>query len=454
MANVNVFHLFLDNLGIFVSYCIASGFYLFLTDRYVFEEYMWIYITFAMIFTLSMLVMRMYNVTTFHYTDRIFKRVTASAAVAGMTMSLIVFLGDMDHISRLFFIVFCFTSCMIVVSVRILVRLFKRNHWGNGYSHILFVGDDCTLKRYMKFIDKTSIKLKIEEFINYNDPSILSMEAFSRMLMRTPVDEVHFVFSLDRKNEFDNILPLLNTCDSMGKTARIILDTFDLPVSKSFVSSVGTYPVITYHSVSLDRFQLFLKAVIDRVGAVMGLVLLAPVFAVTAIAIKLDSPGPVFFKQIRAGANGSVFRMYKFRSMYIDAEARKQELSAMNKVKDGLMFKIDDDPRVTRVGTYIRRTSIDELPQLINVLKGDMSLVGTRPPTMDEVEKYNPEHWRRISIQPGITGMWQVSGRSEILDFNDVIRLDKKYIDEWSLLLDIKLILQTVKVVLTFRGAS
>jgi len=454
MANLNVLHLFFDNVGIFTGYCIACSLYLLIMNRNPFAEYMWINIIFAMLFTLSMLVMRMYNITTFHYTDRIIKRVTASALVAGMTISMMIFLADMEQISRLFFIFFCVASCMAVVSERIVIRLFKKNHWGNGYSHILFVGDDCTLKRYMKFIDKTSIKLKIEEFIGYGDPSIKSVDAFSRMLMKTPVDEVHFVFSLDRKNEFGDILPLLNACDSMGRTARIILDTFDLPVSKSFVSSVGTYPVITYHSISLDKFQLFIKAIIDKVGAAIGLVLLAPVFLATAIAIKLDSPGPVFFKQTRAGAHGNEFRMYKFRSMYVGADEQKQALAAMNKVKGGLMFKIDEDPRVTKVGTLIRRTSLDELPQLFNVLKGDMSLVGTRPPTMDEVEKYDPEHWRRISIQPGITGMWQVSGRSEVLDFNDVIRLDKKYIDEWSLLLDLKLILQTVKVVLTMRGAS
>ena len=454
MANLNVLHLFFDNVSIFTGYCIACSLYLLIMNRNLFTEYMWINIIFAMLFTLSMLVMRMYNITTFHYTDRIIKRVTASALVAGMTISMMIFLADMEQISRLFFIIFCVASCMAVVSERIVIRIFKKNHWGNGYSHILFVGDDCTLQRYMKFIDKTSIKLKIEEFIGYGDPSTKSVDAFSRMLMRTPVDEVHFVFSLDRKNEFGDILPLLNACDSMGRTARIILDTFDLPVSKSFVSSVGTYPVITYHSISLDKFQLFIKSVIDRVGAALGLVLLAPVFIITAIAIKLDSPGPVFFKQTRAGAHGNEFLMYKFRSMFVGADEQKQELSAMNKVKGGLMFKIDEDPRVTKVGAFIRRTSLDELPQLFNVLKCDMSLVGTRPPTMDEVEKYNPEHWRRISIQPGITGMWQVSGRSEVLDFNDVIRLDKKYIDEWSLLLDLKLILQTVKVVITMRGAS
>jgi len=419
----------------------------------IFVEQLWIYMVFSIVFSLSMLLMRMYNMTTFFYTDRIIKRVTASTVISGMTLSLTIFLAKMHETSRLFFVLVCAISCMLVLSERIIIRVCKKNRWGNGYSHILFIGDDATLQRYMSFIDKTSIKLKIDEYISYSAPSLRSPEAFSLLLMNTTVDEVHVVFSLDRKNELGDIQGLLNTCDSMGLTTRIILDTFDLPVSRSFVSSIGTYPVITYHSVSLDKLQLFVKGIIDMVGAAVGLVLLSPIFLFTAIAIKLESSGPVFFRQARVGARGNVFKIIKFRSMYADAEEHRQELEAKNKIKDGMMFKIDNDPRITKVGAFIRKTSIDELPQLINVLKRDMSLVGTRPPTIDEVKKYNPEHWRRISIQPGITGMWQVNGRSEILNFSDVIKLDEKYIDEWSLLLDIKLLLQTVKVVLTTRGA-
>ena len=174
---------------------------------------------------------------------------------------------------------------------------------------------------------------------------------------------------------------------------------------------------------------------------------------ITAIAIKIDSKGPVIFKQTRVGLNGRHFKMYKFRSMIQDAEAKKKELMAKNKVASGLMFKMDDDPRITKVGKFIRKTSIDELPQFFNVLFGTMSLVGTRPPTVDEVSKYDTRHWRRLSVKPGITGMWQTSGRSEITDFEEVVALDKEYIDNWSMWLDIKILFKTVIQVFMRKGA-
>ncbi len=172
-----------------------------------------------------------------------------------------------------------------------------------------------------------------------------------------------------------------------------------------------------------------------------------------ALAIKLDSKGPVLFSQIRIGRNGRRFKIYKFRSMYIDAEERKKELEKENEIK-GLMFKIENDPRVTKVGAFLRKTSIDELPQFYNVFKGDMSLVGTRPPTADEFEKYNQYYRRRISMTPGLTGMWQVSGRSDIEDFDDVVKYDLMYIDNWTLRLDIKILFQTIGVVLFGKGAK
>ncbi len=176
-------------------------------------------------------------------------------------------------------------------------------------------------------------------------------------------------------------------------------------------------------------------------------------FPFVAAAIKLDSKGPVLFSQIRIGRNGRRFKIYKFRSMYMDAEERKKELEEKNEMQ-GLMFKMENDPRITKVGAFLRKTSIDELPQFYNVFKGDMSLVGTRPPTADEFEKYNQYYRRRISMTPGLTGMWQVNGRSDIEDFDDVVKYDLMYIDNWSLRLDIKILFQTVGVVLFGKGAK
>lgn len=191
----------------------------------------------------------------------------------------------------------------------------------------------------------------------------------------------------------------------------------------------------------------------DIAGALVGLLITGVVGIFLAPVLLLESPGSLIFCQNRVGVNGRIFKFYKFRSMYVDAEERKKELMAQNEVQ-GLMFKMEHDPRITKVGAFIRKTSIDELPQFWNVLKGDMSLVGTRPPTVDEYEQYTGYQKRRISFRPGITGLWQISGRSDIKDFDEVVKLDLEYIDNWSLLLDLKIICKTILVVFKGSGAK
>ena len=186
-----------------------------------------------------------------------------------------------------------------------------------------------------------------------------------------------------------------------------------------------------------------MKRALDIIGSIVGLAIFGILFIILGPIIKLDSPGPIIFAQTRIGKNGRKFRMYKFRSMYQDAEKRKQELLSQNEM-NGLMFKMENDPRVTKVGRFIRKTSLDEFPQFWNVFKGDMSLVGTRPPTVGEFNQYNSYHKRRLSMKPGMTGLWQVSGRSDIKDFDEVVRLDCQYIDNWSVGGDIKIIAKTV----------
>ena len=239
----------------------------------------------------------------------------------------------------------------------------------------------------------------------------------------------------------------------MGVTTRVIMNSYSAGSAQSYVSSIGTYPVVTYHTVTLNKSSRAIKRIIDILGSVVGIILSLPIMLVTSIAIMIESPGPVIFSQERVGLNGRKFRMYKFRSMCNDAEEMKKDLQQENEMNNGLMFKIKDDPRITKVGKIIRKTSIDELPQFFNVLAGDMSLVGTRPPTVDEVEQYARVHWRRISIKPGLTGMWQVSGRSGINDFDEVVELDTEYIDKWSVLLDFSIIMKTAIQVLVGRGA-
>lgn len=235
---------------------------------------------------------------------------------------------------------------------------------------------------------------------------------------------------------------------------------------KQMIETVGGYTVLTTSmNFATDR-QAFAKRTLDIVGGLVGCILTGIIYIFIAPAIYIGSPGPIFFSQVRIGQNGKPFKMYKFRSMYMDAEERKAELMAQNKMSDGRMFKLDFDPRVignkilpdgrkkTGVGEFIRKTSLDEFPQFWNVLKGDMSLVGTRPILQDELEQYELHHRARIATKPGITGMWQVSGRSNITDFEEVVRLDTEYITKWNFGLDIKILLQTVKTVLKREGTA
>lgn len=244
----------------------------------------------------------------------------------------------------------------------------------------------------------------------------------------------------EEKNEIVNIL------ETMGVACYYSLG------HKMNTQNVGVFAghtVVIYENHFVDYRRRFIKRIFDILGAIVGMIIVIIAYPFIAIAIKVDSPGPVIFKQQRIGRNGRRFNMYKFRSMYVDAEERKAELMKDNEV-DGLMFKMENDPRVTKVGKFIRKTSLDELPQFVNVLLGDMSLVGTRPPTVEEFEQYSAHYRRRLSTTPGLTGLWQVSGRSDIKDFDKVVELDLEYIDNWTLTLDMKIIIQTFKVV--FKG--
>lgn len=211
------------------------------------------------------------------------------------------------------------------------------------------------------------------------------------------------------------------------------------------VEKVLNFPVLTSMVKERSAFDNFVKRTMDIAGGLVGCLLMGIITIFVGPAIYFKSPGPIFYKQERIGQNGRRFYIYKFRSMVMNADALKKDLMAQNRVKDGMMFKIKDDPRIIPgVGNFIRKTSLDEFPQFINVLKGDMSLVGTRPPTVDEWNKYELQHRIRMAIKPGITGMWQVSGRNEITDFNEVVKLDSYYINNWSIGLDITILFKTV----------
>ena len=293
-------------------------------------------------------------------------------------------------------------------------------------------------------------------------PVVADMETAAEYVCRQWIDEVLIVTS--------GLVPypkeLIEQFTETGVTVHLNLAKVkSVPGKRQFVEKIGDYTVLTTSINYASTRALMVKRLMDIAGGLLGCLITAVLFVFVAPAIYIASPGPIFFTQERVGKNGKRFKMYKFRSMYMDAEARKAELMKQNKLGDAKMFKLDFDPRVignkvlpdgnhkTGIGDFIRRTSIDEFPQFFNVLKGDMSIVGTRPPLISETNCYELHHKARLAIKPGITGMWQVSGRSDITDFEEVVRLDKEYIENWNIGLDIKILIKTVMVVLKKEGS-
>ncbi len=289
-----------------------------------------------------------------------------------------------------------------------------------------------------------------EEGLSFAGIPVVWQEEIIKTATTMALDEVFFDIPNVPHRQVEG---LLHSFGEMGVDCHYNLEHYGLRGEKGKIETFADYTVVTYTRFQNNYKKMFVKRCIDIAGGIVGLVITGIFYPFVALAIKIDSPGPVLFSQTRIGRNGRRFQIYKFRSMYIDAEERKKELEQQNEMQ-GLMFKMENDPRITKVGKFIRKTSIDELPQFYNVFKGDMSLVGTRPPTEDEFTKYNQYYRRRISMTPGLTGMWQVSGRSEIENFDDVVKYDLKYIDNWSLILDFKILLQTVKVVFTGKGSK
>ncbi len=308
------------------------------------------------------------------------------------------------------------------------------------------------------FLNHPELNMKILGFVDdkrkglwrYRDvPLIGQPDNISRLISTNQVDLV--VMALDKEDQHYK-QRVFSTVESMGIKICLLPDIFVQSGSKCRSFSLNGQPVFLYHSIPENRFALLIKDLIDRVGALAGLVLSAPFVAIAALAIRIDSKGPVFFKQKRSGKNGRVFKMIKLRTMVNEADTFKEQLQHLNEMS-GPVFKIQNDPRVTKVGKFLRKYSVDEFPQFYNVLRGDMSLVGPRPPLPQEVEKFEPWQHRKLSVKPGLSCLWQVNGRSNV-DFDHWIKLDLEYIDQWSLAMDAKIMVQTIPAVLKGKGAS
>lgn len=315
-----------------------------------------------------------------------------------------------------------------------------------GYSKIVAAASDADIKG--------SIICDIQVVANHDEIADVTCSEWIDEVLIPPCDEESY--PADLVAIFMEMGIAVHT--GIAKKSSII-------EGQRIIEKIGDYTVVTTSMRYASSTQLMIKRLIDIAAGLVGCLCTLLILIFIGPVIYLSSPGPIFFTQERVGRNGRKFRIYKFRSMYMDAEERKKELLALNKIGDGMMFKMDFDPRIignkilpdgtkkTGIGQFIRRTSLDEFPQFWNILRGDMSLVGTRPPTLDEWEKYEPHHRARMAFRPGLTGLWQVSGRSNITDFEDVVGLDIKYIYEWSLKADLQIIFKTFKIVFENEGA-
>jgi exopolysaccharide biosynthesis polyprenyl glycosylphosphotransferase len=304
-----------------------------------------------------------------------------------------------------------------------------------SYNIIGFIDDYWT---GLDKIDKNRFKL------------LGGIDDLKKILEKKVIDEV--IICLPIKTFYNKINMLINLCEEQGVTVRIIANLFNMKIAQSYIDHLDNIPILTLHSIPTDQIQLLIKRLFDIFLSIIMLIMISPLFLLIGIIIWLDDKGPVFFTQERVGLNKRLFKLIKFRTMVVNAEQLKKSIEINNEVS-GPVFKIKNDPRLTRVGKFLRRTSLDELPQFLNVLKGEMSLVGPRPPIMSEVVQYELANRRRLSMKPGITCIWQISGRSNI-PFDKWMELDLEYIDNWSILTDFKILLKTIPAVIRGSGAS
>lgn len=393
-----------------------------------------------------------------------------------------------DSIPRLFFGTFFSINFSISFSCLFLIHLIKRQYLEHHTKKTLIITDSNSLEKAVYNIQKLNsedceiigvsslsnkqegrfYKVKIHSLEKNsntkramknhqqgtNPLAHIELKELSLSILdyakRHQVDLVIFSVNHIARKKIEH---LIEAFSEMGIDSLITIDSFAIETLETKLEDFGTTNVIRLSPRLFTDGELLLKRLMDIAGALVGCFICILFGIIVAPLIFLEDPGPIIFKQKRVGRNGKYFYIYKFRSMYQDAEAKLQTLKDQNEMQ-GFMFKMKNDPRITKIGKILRKTSIDELPQFFNVLEGSMSLIGTRPPTVDEYNQYSAHHKRRISIKPGITGLWQVSGRSEITDFEEIVRLDCFYIDHWSITGDIKILLKTFAAVFTGKGSE
>ena len=389
--------------------------------------------------------------------SREMRDIGAALAVGMLPLVLFMPFSTFDFLEPVFLVTFAgITFAVLSIERRLLREISRRLRlMGRNLRNVVVIGTgDSTLELTARLARRNDYGYRVIGVIDCGSGALgaepaTALQLVGALVDKGQIDEVFMALPLDTSQAL--IRRIIAICEEQGITVRLATQVASLSWARALVDQVDGQPIVTLYSGPPDSPHLLVKRIIDVVGAAIGLLFFAPLFLLCALAIKLDSKGPVLFFQDRVGFNRRRFPVFKFRTMVTDAEVRQAALEQFNEAS-GPVFKIENDPRVTRVGRFLRRTSIDELPQLVNVLKGDMSLVGPRPLPVRDVERMEVRwHRRRFSVKPGITCLWQVQSREP--EFDEWIRLDMEYIDNWSLALDLKILAKTIPAVLSGQGA-
>lgn len=417
-------------------------------------DYVFLFLLIHLIFSILLMDKKMFSLyRESHFVDDLFSIIRVAITSLIVALGVLFILKTTIVYSRV--LIIGFTASIIIIStgfraIRVMVaQLLSKN--SEYAKNVLVVGAGKVGLEVADFFKKKKVLgYCVVGFLDDKKKGthvIGTLQDLEDVINTKNIDEIIITIPSERSI----INQLLSTIRKYDIEIKIIPEMFDFVVTTVKLDKYNAFPYMKIVKTPIRGLNLIVKRAVDILFSLIGLLFIFPLFIIVGMWIKLDSKGPIFFKQKRVGKNGVPFNMYKFRSMVTNAEELKEKLMSKNEAK-GPVFKMKDDPRITKIGKFIRKYSIDELPQLLNVLKGEMSLIGPRPPLLNEVQQYDDYQWRRLGIAPGITGLWQVSGRSD-LNFSEWVALDVFYIENWSIVLDIKIILRTIPVVLFGKGA-
>lgn len=428
---------------------------------YPLSQYIWLLLLIIPMWSILFIIFKLYHSKRIESLASEIISIFKALLLGNIVIWAILYSLKYYYISRPFIFIFGIINFLFMAIERSSFRLALRYIRKKGYNQklILIVGTNKSAINLAKLIQTNKDwGFRLLGLVSYSEniegdnkedyPILGTAKDLSQLIEKKAIDEI--IFSINNMN-FESLADLFLMCEEVGIKSRVVLDFFPQVSSNIFLDKFQDIPLLTFSNTPSNIFSLSIKWLLDLIISLVALVILSPLFLLIAILIKATSKGPILYKQLRSGLNGRKFTVYKFRSMVDGADDKRSELRNLNEMT-GPVFKIKNDPRITKIGKILRKYSLDEFAQLWNVVKGDMSLVGPRPPLPEEVLQYKKWQRRRLSMKPGITCLWQVSGRSEV-DFDTWMKLDLQYIDNWSLGLDLKILLKTIPAVILGRGA-